>query len=183
MKSSNLPITWAASGANFVVSVLGAGGVSVDAPTQVEFTGGTFSTKAEAVVNPLYDNQPVVTNGGVYSSTAGVTAHFIDDSGATINLTPTFSGAAPNIFVNSVGGSAPAWITTPKPIIFAGGTSTTPAAGTVYPAYSVSSVVSGPNLVGGYESEVQVAFTGGDFSTDPTCGSRGSVSRAWEHPL
>ena len=166
-KSSNLPITWAPSGANFVVTALGAGDVSVDAPTQVEFTGGTFTTKAEAVVNPLYDNQPVVTNGGVYSSTDGVTAHFIDDSGATINLTPFFSGAAPNFFVNSVGGSAPAWITTPKPIIFAGGTFTTPAAGSVYPAYSVSSVVSGTNLVGGYESEVQVAFSGGDFSTDP----------------
>ena len=96
-----------------------------------------------------------------------MTAHFIDDSGTTINLTPTFSGVAPNFFVNSVGGSAPAWITTSKPITFAGGTFTTQAAGTVYPTFSISSVVSGTSLVGGYESEVQVAFTGGDFSTDP----------------
>lgn len=164
-KSNQLPVTFVPSGTNFTITAIVPGNLGVSAPTPVEFFGGTVVNPPSATVNPYFNAQPVLTVSGVYSSTTGVTASFIDDATATIPITFNWGQSGSDYFVSSLNSSVSGWVTTPKEITFTGGSFTKKASGWVYPTYAVSGVVSGTTLVPGYNSEVQISFTGSSFST------------------
>jgi len=132
-------------------------------------------TGSANMVHVQNDYLPVlVKRGGLYKSKPS--ASFLDDNGQTVALNVDFPNPPPTdgAQVTGIGNGAGAPVSSPKAVVFSGGDPvdpSQPAVGKVYPVYSMATttppVTLTGNLVGNYNSSVQVSFSGGAFSDSP----------------
>lgn len=123
--------------------------------------GGPAQSGTAVMVQTPGDFQSAVINRGDYASEP--TATILDDSNNPVAVNLNFGGGqVTNVYVKD-----PVTISSPRDVTFTG-SATTPAVARVYPVYTVQGVVLTPPFVRGYNADVEVGFTGGDFSDVPS---------------